>query len=207
MFLAVVITFFSILLIIYVTVLLFSREFVGKPEKYKSSRSAPEEFLIKKENHTGVQSGPECSGFSSAYVLRHYGIQADGLKVYEALPKALKDGAVVPKGIVQFFTKEGFTIHYYTGSLKNLEEEISKGNPVIVLIRTSIDTNWLHYVPVVGYDKEYFYLADSFSEKINTNARYYNRIVSRDEFIKLWKTKRIYIPFLNHIFLVVEKND
>jgi len=197
----------ALFVIVYATVLAFASELLGRPKKFHCTSLPPKDFLIKKDNPIGMQTGPECSGFSAAFVLRHFGIDADGFKVYDAMPKAMKDGAVVPKGIIQFFTKEGFHISYYKGNLKNLEEAVSRGTPVIILIRTDLKNNWLHYVPVVGYDQENFYIADSFKDTVNANARYYNRVVSKDLLKKLWKTNRFYMPFFTNIFMIVEKNS
>ena len=38
---------------------------------------------------------------------------------------------------------------------------MQKGNPVIVMIRVQKDKDWLHYVPVVGFDEEHVFLAES----------------------------------------------
>ncbi|WP_310225055.1 hypothetical protein [Paenibacillus qinlingensis] len=46
---------------------------------------------------------------------------------------------------------------------------------------------YLHFVPVVGFDDEYFYLADSLEHTINCNGTRYNRKILVHDFEALWK--------------------
>ncbi len=71
--------------------------------------------------------------------------------MYEVIPNKMKDGCVYPKGIQKLFSQYDFHVKYYTGNINALKNEVNKGNPIIVMIRTYIGENWLHYVLVVGY--------------------------------------------------------
>ncbi len=66
------------------------------------------------------------------------------------------------------------------------KNEVSKGNPVIVMIRIQTDKSWLHYVPVVGYDEQYIFIAESLADFANSNEQYYNRKISVKEFKELY---------------------
>lgn len=162
-------------------------------------------FTIEKENRIDIQSGYKCSAFSSAYVLRHWDIAADGNELYEIMPNKMKDGYVYPKGIQSLFPKYGFKVKYCTGNINALKNEVSKGNPVIVMIKIHPNKNWLHYVPVVGYDENNIFIAESLKESVNCDEKYYNRKIADSEFKKLWNTGMIKMPFYRNTYMTVEK--
>lgn len=90
--------------------------------------------------------------------------------------------------------------------MKVLKSELNKGTPVIVMIRVEPKRNWLHYVPVVGYDKEYVYLAESLSELINCDTAIYNRKVKNEDFLKLWNTAMLKQPLYKNTYYAIEKS-
>ena len=47
--------------------------------------STPDSYIITAENRFDYQPHLECSGYSSAYVLRSMGIDADGMTIYNDL--------------------------------------------------------------------------------------------------------------------------
>ena len=69
------------------------------------------------------------------------------------------------------------------------------------MIRVQKDKNWLNYVPVVGYDETYIYLAESLPELVNCESEYYNRRVEIKEFKKLWNTAMIRQPFYKNTYM------
>lgn len=162
-------------------------------------------FTIEKENRIDIQSGYKCSAFSSAYVLRHWDITADGNELYEIMPNKMKDGYVYPKGIQNLLPKYGFKVKYCTGNINALKNEVSKGNPVIVMIKIHPNKNWLHYVPVVGYDENNIFIAESLKESVNCDEKYYNRKIADSEFKKSWNTGMIKMPFYRNTYMTVEK--
>lgn len=78
-----------------------------------------------------LQDGIPRSGFFVAYVLRHW-----GLEEYEAMPNKRRSGLVPPKGIRKLLARYGFKSKDCIGNLTAFKNEVSKGNPVIVMIRT-----------------------------------------------------------------------
>ncbi len=163
------------------------------------------EYIIKRKNKIDIQTEYQCSAFSVAYILRHWGIQANGRDIYPIMPDKMKGGYVYPKGLLHLLRKYGFQVKYYSGNLKALQREICKGNPVIVMIRVRADKNWLHYVPVVGYDKEYVFIAESLEELVNCDCKFYNRRVEKKEFLRLWNTSMIRQPLYKNTYMVVKK--
>lgn len=173
-----------------------------------SKKCAIPQVMISKDNRIDMQKGNQCSGYSTAYILRHYGIPANGDEVYEKMSNKMANGYVYPKEIKRMFEKYGFCVKYCVGNLHALKREVSKGNPVIVFIKVRRDKNWLHYVPVVGYDEEHVFLAESLAELVNCNEEvYYNRKISKKDFLRLWNTSMLKMPLYTHTFYVIEKKS
>lgn len=165
-----------------------------------SKKNRISRFMVHKENRIDIQSGNSCAGYATAYVLRHYDIPADGDDIYMKMPDKMANGYVYPKEIKRMFEKYGFHVKYCAGNLNALKNEVSKGNPVIVLIKVRKGKKWLHYVPVVGYDEDSFYLAESFAESVNCGEKTYNRKVSNRDFKALWNTSLLKMPLYTHTF-------
>ncbi len=175
------------------------------PRYYK--KVDKKQFMIEKKNRIDIQEGVKCSAFSSAYVLRHFGVEARGDELYEEMPYKMKDGYVYPKAIPKVLLRYGIKVKYCRGNINSLKCEVGKGNPVIVLIRYNGDNNWLHYVPVVGFDEQKVYIAESLKEFVNCDNEYYNRGVSVEEFRKLWNTSRLKMPFYKYTYFSVEESN
>ena len=164
-------------------------------------------YIIRRKNKIDIQTGYQCSAFSVAYLLRHYGILASGEEIYPDMPDKMKDGCVYPKGLCRTLLSYGFEVRYCSGNLKALQQEICKGNPVIVMIRVRKDRNWLHYVPVVGFNDKYVFIAESLAELINCDSEFYNRRVEKKEFLQLWNTAMLRQPLYRNTFIVVNNKE
>lgn len=162
-------------------------------------------FLIKTPNQIHMQTGFRCSAFSSAYVLRHWGREAEGDALYEHMPNKMKDGYVYPRGIQKLLPQYGLKVRYCAGNLNALKNAVSMGSPVVVMIRVRPDKNWLHYVPVVGYDEEYIYVAESLPELVNCDEGVYNRKIPTVEFQKLWNTAMMKMPLYGNTYFTVQE--
>ena len=112
----------------------------------------------------------------------NYIISSNGADIYNQMPYKMKDGCVYPKGLPKVLQEYGLCAKYYSGNLKALQNEVCKGTPVIVMIRVRNDKNWLHYVPVVGFDDRYVFVAESLPELVNCNCKYYNRRIEKKFF-------------------------
>lgn len=163
------------------------------------------EFLITRENRFDMQSANECSAFSAAYVLRHWGMEENGSRLYEIIPNKYPKGTVAPKGIRRLLFRYGFQTKCYAGNLTALKNEVSKGNPVIVLIRTQAGKNWLHFVPVVGYDEQHIFIAESLDRLVNCEGPYYNRKIEIKQFVKLWNTSMLFMPLYRNTYITARK--
>lgn len=150
----------------------------------------PETYMIREKNYFDYQSGLECAAFSSAYILRHFGEKADGVELFKNFPGKVSDGGVSPYGIVKFFQSRGYKAEFKcNGTIEELKMEVSKGIPVIVFIRVNEQELGTHYIPLVGYDKDYFYFAESLPYMANYKDEEdlpYNRKIEISEFKKLW---------------------
>lgn len=104
---------------------------LGRLDFYFSAKTRAKEFLITKANRIDFQDGFKCSEFSSAFVMRHWNISADGNSAYEKMPNKMRGGYVYPKGIFNFLSKNGFKVKYCRGNLNSLKNAVATGNPVI----------------------------------------------------------------------------
>lgn len=180
---------------------------MGVPWIRFSGKCNRNQFVIARENRIDFQNGYQCAAFSSAYILRHWNIEADGNNLYKIIPNKTKDGCVYPKGIQNLLSQYGFKVKYCSGNINALKNEVHKGNPVIVMIRVRADKNWLHYVPVVGYDEQHIFIVESLNEFVNCRENYYNRKIENEEFRKLWNTSMMKMPFYRNTYMTVEKQE
>lgn len=58
---------------------------IGGFSLYFPGKYSIPQFIVFKENKIEIQNGYECSGYSAAYILRHYDIQASGEEVYKEM--------------------------------------------------------------------------------------------------------------------------
>lgn len=164
------------------------------------------QYMNLNNNRVDIQTGFKCSAYSSAYVLRHFGIEADVEKLYKEMPNKMKNGYVYPKGIPKILSGYGLSVKYCRGNLNALKNDLTKGNPIIIMIRTGINEKYLHYVPVVGYDEQYIFIAESIKEYENCSEQFYNRKIDNKIFMKLWNTAALKMPFYRNTYFVVEKD-
>lgn len=191
-------TFMIISIVDFVLMGTFSFRFSLKCKK--------EEFLIINKNRIDFQNDVECGGFASAFVLRNFGIEADGNELYNNIQGKMANGCVYPKQVKNLLQQNGLKAKYVRGNLCALKNEVSKGKPVIVLIRVEAKKPYLHFVPVVGFDKENVLLAESLERFVNCKNEHYNRRICNKEFLNLWNTAMIKMPLYANTFFVVEKN-
>ena len=201
--------FFKLLLLItaislfsyFLTTTIVDVVLMGRLDFYFCTKARAKDFLITKANRIDFQDGFKCSGFSSAFVMRHWNISADGNSAYEKMPNKMRGGYVYPKGIFNFFRKNGFKVKYCRGNLNALKNAVATGNSVIAMIKILPDKNWLHYVPVVDYDGQNIFVAESLAEISNCNEPHYNRRIPAKEFKKLWNTAMPKMPRMLTRFL------
>ncbi len=168
-------------------------------------RQYKREYMLKTPNRFDYQTSTECSGFSSAYVFRSFGIEADGREFYAKIPHKIPGGAVLPNVLRKEITRRGLKARYVKGNLETLKADLSEGKRVIVFIRTRTDKRWLHYVPIVGYDEDNIYIAESMNSLVNCDGAHSNRKLTNEEFLKFWDTRELYMPFYRNTYLVIEK--
>ncbi|TGN33120.1 cysteine peptidase family C39 domain-containing protein [Lysinibacillus sp. S2017] len=169
-------------------------------------RAYPPNYFIQQKNRIDFQKNTECAAFSTAYLLRHFGMEAEGDALYTDFPSKTRAGNVYPKGIRKVLQEKGFKTNYYKGNIHTLKYEVSKGMPVIVFIKVHKDRKNSHFVPVIGYDEEYIYLAESLGYLVNCDDDHkkYNRKVPIKEFQALWDIKRIHMLPYSNTYITVE---
>ncbi len=172
------------------------------PETYVKWHDHPSSFIISPNPVPDTQNTCECSGCSSAYLLRFYGESVNGVELFNrpSFPCKHSEGAY-PKCFKVLFEEQhdDYVADYYTGTTDDLKNAVSKGIPVIVLL---FNGKTLHYVPVVGYDKDHFFIQDSVDEYRNEDFKNYNRSVEISVFDKMWN---IPIESCQRLFVIVRK--
>ena len=175
------------------------------PVKRSKKGNYEKEYILKEQNRMAYQKTTECSGFSTAYVFRSFGMEADGYDIYAKISHKMKNGAVLPGMLKRAIQGYGYDVKYVKGSLENLKADLSEGKRIIVLVKTRLDNNWLHYVSIVGYDEENIFIAESLDYLANCEEQYYNRKLTNQEFLKFWDTRAWYMPFYKNTYLVIKK--
>ena len=175
---------------------------MGRLHFRHARNTIPDSYIIDIPNRTEKQGEFECAAFSSAYVLRHLGMETEGFDLYDKIPGKFKmtGGMVYPKGVRYCLAAHGVKSQYCRGNLQILKEEVAEGVPVIVMMKIREDKNWLHYVPVVGYDDEYIYIAESYAPLVNCDEKLYNRKVEAKSFERLWDTKELKMPLYSKTY-------
>ena len=150
--------------------------------------NAPSEYMITTENEIQKQYRYECGAYSTAYMLRSLGVDVDSKEFYEQAEPKTKEGAVPYEAMQAGAERYGYKLEGGRVSLAALKYEVSKGVPVIVGIQIAPGNSLLHFVPVVGYDEDNIYLAESVGIYANEKSDHYNRKIKTDTFKELWRT-------------------
>ena len=170
--------------------------YISPPEDPIGAFSYPPEFFCAgAENRIDLQTDGKCAAYAAAYLLRHFGEDADGEALFPELKRPL--GFASANSIVNVFERHGYQAKACHGSIDTLKQRLAVGKPIIVFIRIPGDT---HYAVAVGYDEQYIYLADSLAENANASDARYNRVLTTENFEAVWKTgtllpDNIYITF------------
>lgn len=106
-------------------------------------------------------------------ILWYYGKEDIKEDALEKLLKTTKEGGTETKRIIQFFKKEKFVIDACQMSIKDLENYITKGIPVIVSLqaRSTKKINYKnvwdegHNVTIIGYNAKYIFFADPVTQR------------------------------------------
>ena len=161
----------------------------------------PESYMIiKEDNYVQFQGNLDCGGYATAYVLRHLGEKIEGDALYETMWYKVGEGVSL-RGIRKAFRDYGYQAVSYTGTIDTLKMQLLKGIPVVVFI--TVFEEGEHYAAVVGWDKNFIYLADSTGAMSNTvGCLQYNRRVTYEQFEKLWQT---YSYPVKNIYTVAEE--
>jgi len=182
-------------------------QYVPTPSSYSATGTTPATWLnnqnaTKADNEeVDVNSSAACA---CTYMLRFhkYPVSVNGPSIYTTSQFTCKteDGAY-PAGIKEYAEKMGFKVTWYTGTMDDLKNLVSKGTPVIVMLL--FDGKEVCYIPVVGYTDNRFLLVDS--NTLHRNAagyQQYNETISFSNFDKMWN---IDAKDCSRIFILIEK--
>ena len=178
----------SIILMGIVCIIVFGIKVVPVKDQISCENLPEQIFVYSEDNYYAFQSGSECSGYATAYILRNQGIEIEGPDLYKEFDKSF--GYVAVHNIVDKLKDYGIRTHAYHGNIETLKCRLNQGNPVIALVTITIDKpNGLHYFAIVGYDEEYLYVADSTGPYTNIyDKKQYNRKLTYEQFENIWNT-------------------
>ena len=194
-----------ILVYALIAISFFNLFLMGQPIPKIVKKCKKKAYMIDSNNRIDYQKGSDCSGYSSAYVFRHLGIDIDGKTAYKNIPFKLFGGSVTPMGIILLCIKYKVRVFYRIGNLEALKDSLCKGNPIVVLSRIDIGSKWLHYITVVGFDEDFIYIVDSLEENKNYDNSLYNRKIPVSDFKKIWRTNKLYEPLMFNLFFEMRK--
>ena len=157
----------------------------------------PEFFCKTEENHIDYQTDGKCAAYAAAYLLRHFGEEADGETLFLELRRPF--GFASANSITDVLRRHGYAAKACHGSIDTLKRRLTEGHPIIVFTRISGDT---HYAVVVGYDERHIYLADSLAENANAADLRYNRVLTTEDFEDIWKAGTL-LP--DNIYIMVSR--
>lgn len=170
--------------------------YISTPEDELGPFDYPPEFFCKSSgNRIDYQTHGKCASYATAYLLRHFREETNGEKLYPELKRSL--GFVSANSITNVLEQHGYSAKAYHGNIDTLKQHLIEGNPIIVFIRIPKDT---HYAVVVGYDEQCIYLVDSLEENANAQDTRYNRVLTKEAFENVWKTRTL-LP--KNIYIVV----
>lgn len=170
--------------------------YISTPEDELGPFDYPPEFFCERSrNRIDYQTSRKCAAYATAYLLRHFGEETTGEELYPELKRSL--GFISANSITNVLEQHGYQAKAYHGNIDTLKQHLIEGNPIIVFIRIPKDT---HYAVVVGYDEQCIYLVDSLEENANAQDTRYNRVLTKEAFENVWKTRTL-LP--KNIYIVV----
>lgn len=193
-----------IILFWFLITLVMNAYLMTLPRLTYKRRPYPDKYLIQKRNYIERQARFECAAYATAYLLRHVDHTVNGAELYRDFPSKMRSGMVYPKGIRKRLADFRLQSVYCKGNMHALKHAVSQGNPPIAFIKVNPGQPMLHYVPVVGYDEAYVYLAESIDDLVNASHDHYNRKVAIKDFKKLWAIRNIRIPFYSNTYIILK---
>ena len=188
----------ALLIIVIGGILLFA--YINPPKDNIAAKVLPEEYFCDiSESYIDYQTAGNCAAYAAAYVLRCLGEQIEGETIAPEMRRIF--GFVPANSIVNVFENHGFIAEAYCGNIDSLKQRLTEGVPVIAFVDIPGDT---HYVVVVGYDRQYIYLADSLEADKNAEGNYYNRKLETAEFERIWRTATI---LTDNIYIAARRPD
>src|SRR5262245_13352629 len=121
------------------------------------------------------QSALLCGGAAAGMVFRYWGDTHAGVQQFESLVDR-HAGGIADDVLVRAIAERGWRIGQFAGSLELLDDHLTRGEPIIVLLAER--GNRYHYVVVVG--------RTAWSVVIHDPAWGPNRQIEATEFLKRW---------------------
>jgi hypothetical protein len=129
----------------------------------------------------------KCSAFASYHALSILGDDVTPDQIYSEIPAKNADGSVNCKVLSDYLISKGHNNRLaHQCSFDGLKRMVYQNHPLIVSVILSPDEPYLHYIVVVGFDKDKIYAIDSEEYLANEVTDDYNRKISNSDFFKMW---------------------
>jgi len=175
-------------------VLSFSFFVLGFAFPKTTKNTISEEYhLLWKTEVNKPQTKNACGSYSSmAYLFEKNGIIEDPENIKSVIPNKMKNGYVYPWGIRKYLASHDVkTKIYYFGLMKDTDKSewikgrLLKNEPVILIVGNN---RYLHYVTVLGYSKNGFYVYDSNVSSDENELIEGNRTFIEKDLFSWWKS-------------------
>jgi hypothetical protein len=123
------------------------------------------------------------------------------------------DRFTLPLGIETHLKKQGLQIEQNNILALNNQEKVdylkyhlSQGKPILIIIK-DLQSPWyyLHYISVIGYDEQNFFIYDSLIKGDNNGDKTGNISIPKDKLIDMWNSGNILQYPKNYHLIVGEK--
>lgn len=91
-------------------------------------------------------------------------------------------------------------------AILNDPPQMAHCSATVRILRDRGETVMKYYVPVVGWDESYIFIAESFRNLSNCEEGYYNRKVTIEEFKRLWNTAGWKMPLYRNTYITAIKS-
>ena len=112
----------SVILMSIVCVIILGIKVIPAKDQISCANLPEQIYVYSEDNYYAFQSGAECSGYATAYILRNQGIKVEGPELYKEFDKFF--GYVAVHNIVDKLKDYGIKAHAYHGNIENLKWRI-----------------------------------------------------------------------------------
>jgi hypothetical protein len=183
----------GIIAIVFLTVCILYFLTVRIPYNFRQTESSLSEYSLKWDSTLNKkQSRNSCGSYSSmAFLYEVADSVYDPEYINSNMPSKMKNNYTFPWGVTTFMKRQGVKTRIYWFGLFNdeyrirwIKNNIEKGVPVILIVGNK---RYLHYITILGYSGNNFYIYDSNLASDENGDLAGNTSKSIEELFTWWK--------------------